>query len=183
MALEQGMGSCMIPVGENGYPCGKQIEEGEPIGSVLVGMGSRIGHKRCKDAFYARRAQEAKDAVAKNIKQAGPGGPVNLAGGEDAIMGSIPLVPPEKEPVEEPEEDVYQRPAPTGDDFVQARLSVEVPADDSGDHVPFVGVRNGQVVISDIRVTRDGNVHLTPEHAEDLAEDLQQKAARARRNA
>lgn len=88
-----GMGVCMIPK-ENDIPCGRQITEGEPIGSVVIGPGNVVvGHKRCGDGFNMRKKEKA-DMV-KIARQQGAGGPVDMTTAEDMVYGSIPLQKPE----------------------------------------------------------------------------------------
>jgi hypothetical protein len=92
MAHDMGMGNCMIP-DANGVYCGRQIGEGEAIGTIVLG-GPKIGHKRCADAYHARIQQaerEKRDAMVKRIDQSGPGGPVDHTTEREGIQGSIPL--------------------------------------------------------------------------------------------
>lgn len=94
MALVKGLGSCLIAK-ENGYPCGRQIQEGEPIGTVVVGHPGNpiVGHKACADAFNKRK----QEATVKTGKQQGPGGSIgDPQAYDDALaFGSFPLEKPE----------------------------------------------------------------------------------------
>lgn len=93
MAEIKGMGACLVP-NDEGKPCGRQIAEGEPIGTVMAASGPIVGHRKCADAFHARKQQqerESRNSMVKDIKQAGAGGPLDFAGAKDTIMGSIPL--------------------------------------------------------------------------------------------
>jgi hypothetical protein len=86
------MGNCTIPDAA-GSICGKQINEGEAIGTIVLG-GPRVGHKRCCDAYHARvqeKEREKRLQMVKRIDQGGPGGPVDYTSERDAVMGSIPL--------------------------------------------------------------------------------------------
>jgi hypothetical protein len=77
----------------NGQMCGKQINEGEAIGTIVLG-GPRVGHKRCADAYHARvqeKEREKRLQMVKRIDQGGPGGPVDYSTERDAVQGSIPL--------------------------------------------------------------------------------------------
>lgn len=90
----KGLGVCLIP-GEDGTPCGRQIEEGEPIGTVIHG-GPQVGHKRCANAFYIRKQDEERqkrEDMVKIGKQQGPGGSIgDPATYPDALAsGSVPL--------------------------------------------------------------------------------------------
>jgi hypothetical protein len=92
MAADQGMGNCLIP-GADGLPCGKQINEGEAIGTIVLG-GPRVGHKKCSDAYHARVQEAEREKrlnMVKRLDQGGPGGAVVYSSERDAIMGSIPL--------------------------------------------------------------------------------------------
>lgn len=97
MAIIKGLGLCLL--------CGSQIEEGEPINTVVLPGGPVIGHSRCVTGFHMRKREE--DMV-KIARQQGPGGPVDMTQAEDAVMGSIPLEKPEK-----PEETVEPEPVGT----------------------------------------------------------------------
>lgn len=71
MSSIKGMGSCVITQ-ENGYPCGRQIGEGEAIGTVVINGSPYIGHKRCADAYDLR----SKNGMVKRADQTSPGGAV-----------------------------------------------------------------------------------------------------------
>ena len=95
MPLVKGMGPCQIPK-DDGMPCGNQIGEGEPIGSVITPlMGSTIGHRKCAQEFHERKqrkeAQARRDAMVKRVDQDQAGGSINWASERDGIGGSIPL--------------------------------------------------------------------------------------------
>lgn len=101
MANVKGMGPCGIP-GENGLPCGRQIHEGESVGTITVGTAFRpastTGHKGCADAWYGRKQQQERErnfAMVQRVNQSGPGGAVDFSQGQDAVEGSIPLQKPE----------------------------------------------------------------------------------------
>lgn len=198
MALVKGMGSCAIPQANN-LPCGGQIQEGEPIGTVIAGFANEpmIGHKRCADAYNMRKRQETQVKIGK---QGGPGGSIgDPQNYPDALaFGSVPL---EKE--EPPAPDLAAMPMPEGvkplselpmDDepapapeperniYRDGNHPVPVPSEDRGDRLPAITTRNGQVVLSDIAVNRDGFLHLNPQDAYDFAEILQLHAKRAARN-
>jgi hypothetical protein len=103
MALIKGMGTCLI-MGGDGLPCGKQIQEGEAIGTVTGGFNDKMpltGHKKCADAYHYRvqQSERAKrEAQVKLMNQSGPGGPVDPTTATDALVGgSIPLEKPEPE--------------------------------------------------------------------------------------
>jgi hypothetical protein len=97
MTSTQGMGSCLIPTlwsAEHScwLPCGRQIEDGESIGTVLSFAGPLVGHRDCADAFEKR---ERNEKMVRIGRQQGAGGP--MPGPEqykDGIMGSIPLEKP-----------------------------------------------------------------------------------------
>jgi hypothetical protein len=97
MAEINGIGPCLIP-GENDLPCGKQIVQGEAIGTVVLSPGGpTVGHKRCSDAYHARKQQaerEKRNAMVQRMDQGGAGGAVNYSSARDAIQGSIPLDKP-----------------------------------------------------------------------------------------
>lgn len=97
MATIRGMGPCAIPQ-DNGLPCGRQINEGEPVGTIAKGSAFNplpmVGHKRCADAYYQRvqAAEREKNlAMVQRINQAGAGGPVDNSTAFDPVQGSIPL--------------------------------------------------------------------------------------------
>lgn len=101
MAVIKGMGPCAIPQ-DNGLPCGRQINEGEPVGTIAKGSAFNplpmVGHKRCADAYYQRvqAAEREKNlAMVQRINQAGAGGPVDNSTAFDPVQGSIPLEKPE----------------------------------------------------------------------------------------
>jgi hypothetical protein len=71
MSSIKGMGSCVITQ-ENGYPCGRQIGEGEAIGTVVINGAPYIGHKRCADAYDLRSS----NGMVKRADQTSPGGAV-----------------------------------------------------------------------------------------------------------
>lgn len=87
MSSDQGMGSCLIQQA-NGLPCGRQIAEGEPVGTVISGATAIVGHKRCADSFTQRKME---DQVVKIGKQSGAGGPVDVSTFADGVMHSTPL--------------------------------------------------------------------------------------------
>lgn len=95
MATISGRGLCEIPQ-ENERPCARQIQEGEPHGSVYVGRRYLQGHKRCADAFHARKAAKEREermaGVVQRMNQDGPGGPVDFSGSTDALEGGVPIV-------------------------------------------------------------------------------------------
>lgn len=100
MGSIKGRGPCPIP-GENNLPCGRQILEGEPSGTITAGTAfsphSMAGHKRCADDWYARKQQKERErnmAVVQRINQDGPSGAVNPSTAVDAVSGSIPLERP-----------------------------------------------------------------------------------------
>lgn len=87
MSSVKGMGSCPITQ-ENGYPCGRQISEGESIGTVIINKAPYVGHKRCADAYTLREMQGGN--VVKRADQNGPGGSIGPE--RDALaFGSYPL--------------------------------------------------------------------------------------------
>jgi hypothetical protein len=91
MANVAGMGKCTIPGEENDYPCGKQIQEGEPIGTVMIGSQALVGHKKCADNFYARKAaaeRKVRNSMVKKLNQDGPQGPVDFAHPTDLVQGA-----------------------------------------------------------------------------------------------
>lgn len=88
MAEVKGLGVCMIPT-STGKPCGKQIQQGEPIGTITNAQRTPIvGHKKCAEAYEMR--------TMKLGKQGGPGGAIDESSYENAIMGSVPLEKPAK---------------------------------------------------------------------------------------
>lgn len=94
----KGMGVCLVP-NDKGLPCGNQIEEGSPVGTVMLASGPSVGHKRCTDGHYARKMQaerENRENMVKLAKQGGPGGAVDMSQAEDAIENPTPLVKPEE---------------------------------------------------------------------------------------
>jgi len=93
MSVVKGIGACLIP-NDKGFPCGTQIQEGEPIGTVILAAGGPVvGHRKCADGFQQRKQAEQRERVAatmvKRQDQAGPGGA--LGPERDALMGGIPL--------------------------------------------------------------------------------------------
>lgn len=93
----KGRGICLIPDGA-GIPCGKQIEDGAPGGTVMSPTGALHGHKPCADGWYSRKAQQERlqrEAMVKLAKQGEPGGFVDVTKAEDAVIGSTPLMKPE----------------------------------------------------------------------------------------
>jgi hypothetical protein len=101
MALVKGLGVCLIPK-EDGTTCGQQLAEGEPIGTVIHGA-PMVGHRKCADAFHARKAaaeREKREAMVKRVDQTGPGGAVDWSTQRDAIQGSIPLEKSPGKPLE-----------------------------------------------------------------------------------
>jgi hypothetical protein len=101
MSADKGMGSCLIQTAE-GSICGRQIEEGDPIGTVMSAYGGPVvGHKDCADAFEHRKREQQ---MVKIGRQQGAGGP--MPGPEqykEGIMGSIPLEKPEEPAPDLPE--------------------------------------------------------------------------------
>lgn len=88
MAEVKGLGVCMIPT-STGKPCGKQIQQGESIGTIINAQRTPIvGHKKCAEAYETR--------TMKLGKQGGPGGAIDESSYENAIMGSVPLEKPAK---------------------------------------------------------------------------------------
>lgn len=86
MAEVKGLGVCMIPT-STGKPCGKQIQQGEPIGTITNAQRTPIvGHKKCAEAYEMR--------TMKLGKQGGPGGAIDDSSYSDALVGSIPLEKP-----------------------------------------------------------------------------------------
>lgn len=98
MGWDKGLGSCLIP-NEQGGVCGRQIQEGEAIGTVMLRPGGPvIGHKACSDDFHRRKQEAEKQtrmAMVKRVDQGGPGGPINYSSERDALLGSLPLEKPE----------------------------------------------------------------------------------------
>lgn len=94
----KGLGVCLIPTEDDGT-CGRQIEEGEPIGTVVLPGGPIVGHKRCADGFHQRRQAQEREKRMKIGKQQGPGGSIgDPSTYPDALaFGSKPLVPEGKE--------------------------------------------------------------------------------------
>lgn len=95
--MEKGLGTCLIQQADNTV-CGKQIEEGEPIGTIMSPSGPLVGHRNCAAAHYARKMQterEKRDEMVKIARQSGPGGAVDMSTAEDAIENSTPLVKPD----------------------------------------------------------------------------------------
>jgi hypothetical protein len=89
MAQVQGIGTCLIPR-EGGVPCGNQIEDGEPIRTlVLMTGGALVGHKKCVEDYEQRKNEE--NSVVKRVDQQGPNGPVDMTQAKDGIIGSFPL--------------------------------------------------------------------------------------------
>lgn len=132
MAIAKGMGACMINKAD-GTPCGMQIQEGEPIGTVMDN-GPRVGHRSCADAFKFRAEQQTKeDSVVKIGHQDGPGGSVQ---GPDAFkqglaFGSYDLEKkevPDDDPVDKAVGGVVKGSVPEG-----VRPISEVPFDDPVD--------------------------------------------------
>jgi hypothetical protein len=92
--METGMGKCFVP-NDQGIPCAGQIEEGSPVGTVMLVTGPAVGHKKCCDGHYARKIQqerENRENLVKLAKQNGPGGVTDLTNAEDAIENPSPLV-------------------------------------------------------------------------------------------
>lgn len=98
MAVIKGLGTCPIQR-DDGAPCGQQINEGEPIGTVIAGWASAplVGHKRCADAYNARKQE--RDSAMKIGKQQGAGGSIgDPQSYPDALaFGSMPLEKTEPE--------------------------------------------------------------------------------------
>lgn len=101
MSWDRGVGSCLVQKA-NGYPCGRQIQEGEPIRTVVVGMNAIVGHKRCVEEYEARKQQE-KTGMVKKYQQQGPGGPMDTSNPQEMVMGSIPLEQQPGKPAEQAE--------------------------------------------------------------------------------
>jgi hypothetical protein len=93
MAIVQGRGLCEIP-NEKNYPCGQQINDGEPHGSVVTPQGYKQGHRRCADAFHQRKMtkerQERHDAMVKRVDTDAQGA-IDWNTARDGVIGSIPL--------------------------------------------------------------------------------------------
>lgn len=106
----KGLGVCLIPK-ENGQLCSRQIEEGEPIGTVVVGVTPFTGHHACAQAYEGRKAAKKETGMVKRVDQQGPGGAVDMTTGTDAVMGSTPL---EKSPGSEDKPDLSSVPMPPG---------------------------------------------------------------------
>lgn len=88
MAEVKGLGVCMVPT-STGRPCGKQIHQGESIGTIINEHRTPIvGHKKCAEAYETR--------TMKLGKQGGPGGAIDDSSYSDALVGSIPLEKPAK---------------------------------------------------------------------------------------
>lgn len=92
--IVQGMGVCLIP-NDKDRPCGKQLQDGEPIGTIVLG-GPIIGHKACADRYELRK-REKKETAMKIGRQQGPGGSIgDPAQYQDALAhGSVPLEKPD----------------------------------------------------------------------------------------
>jgi hypothetical protein len=97
VAVIRGIGPCAIP-GENGLPCGRQVAEGEPVGTIAKGTAFSplplVGHRRCADQYYARIQQQEREknlAMVQRINQSGPGGAIDPTTAFNPVQGSIPL--------------------------------------------------------------------------------------------
>lgn len=125
MAFDKGLGTCLVPKA-NGQLCSRQIAEGEPIGTVKLGVQHFVGHKACADGF--RQRQEEKNVV-KRVDQAGPGGAVDMSQARDATLGSIPLEQspnPVSVSNDPPQDDSTQAPVPE-----EVTSAAEVPLEES----------------------------------------------------
>lgn len=93
MAIVSGRGLCEIP-NEKNFPCGQQINDGEPHGSVVTPHGYKQGHRRCADAFHERKMtterQERHKAMVKRV-DTDAGGAIDWTTQREGIIGSIPL--------------------------------------------------------------------------------------------
>lgn len=83
MAETKGMGSCLIQL-ESGNPCGRQINDGEAIGTVISVSGPIVGHKRCADDYNRR-------TMVKQYQQKGAGGPMDTSNPKDMVENPTPL--------------------------------------------------------------------------------------------
>jgi hypothetical protein len=97
----------MVPT-DKGLPCGNQIEEGSSIGTVMLANGPAVGHKKCTDAFYARKMQAERDKRENMVKIAKQGSSGLVGPYEDAILNPSPLVKPEKTALSEPASELHE---------------------------------------------------------------------------
>lgn len=130
----KGMGSCAIP-GENGWPCGRQIAQGESIGTVIINKQPSVGHKRCADA-YTFREMQGTNVVKRADQQAdGSVGPERDALGE----GSFPLTGASKpEPAPPPNARAQYSQLPAGVvPLAELPFDDEAPSQKKALHVPL----------------------------------------------
>lgn len=126
MGVVKGAGPCPIPR-ENGLPCGRQIGEGEPRGTITQGNAfnpqSQSGHKHCADAWWERKRaveRERNTAMVQRINQR-PDGAVNPSDAFDPVQGSVSL---DKDDTKEP-----TRPQIVGDMSQGAHFIGDLPED------------------------------------------------------
>lgn len=98
----KGMGVCLIP-NDKDIPCSRQIEEGEPIGTVIFNRTAMVGHRACANGYHQRTQAAEREKRVQSMKigkQEGPGGAIgDPEKYPDALaFGSKPLVPEEKIP-------------------------------------------------------------------------------------
>jgi hypothetical protein len=138
MATIKGAGPCPIPK-ENGLPCGLQIQEGDPRGTVSMGTAhspqSVSGHKRCADAYYARKMSQERErnlSMVQRINQDGPGGAVDPSKAFNPVEGSVPLEKPEPTPMHQADPSAPLPGTPIQGDMSQgAHFIGDVPEDAS----------------------------------------------------
>lgn len=173
MGSIKGMGPCGIP-GENNLPCGRQIIEGEPVGTITRGSAysplSTTGHKRCADAYHVRVQRQERErnmAMVQRINQDGPSGAVNPTTAYDAVQGSLPL---EKVETEAPRPPTPLSPQIVGDMSNGAHFIGDVPEDASpAEAVQYVQAEPLKVVRGDsIRTRRPGHPEDTSLDSENI---------------
>lgn len=91
----KGIGVCLVP-NEDGVPCGRQVAEGEPIGTVITAGKPVVGHRNCANEYHRRQQAQyrtEREKMVKIGKQEGPGGVIgDPASYPDALAsGSYPL--------------------------------------------------------------------------------------------
>lgn len=184
------MGPCLVP-NKAGQHCARQIEDGEPIGTVVVSGRPLVGHKVCSDE-YQRRQRESKGTMVKRVDQAGPGGHIDQSTEREAVssfsleqgrvvplppslstlaqaagVNSIADVPLDATPAEAYALAQEKPPAP--------KLSAVPRPPVGGTDLPAVSATNGQVRL-------DGStwaLSLEPADAEDLVNFLNSAITRA----